>query len=142
MKLYLDNCCFNRPFDDQTNLKIQLETQAKLAIQKGIMLKTYKLVWSFILEYENKENPYKMRRETISRWKSIASEIIVSNEEIIIYAEDLQDIGVKPKDALHIACAVFSNCDYFLTTDKKLLNLKLEEIKIYNPIDFIMEMEG
>jgi len=36
MKLYLDNCCFNRPFDDQTQLKIQLETQAKLAVQNMI----------------------------------------------------------------------------------------------------------
>lgn len=24
MRLYLDNCCFNRPFDDQTQLKISL----------------------------------------------------------------------------------------------------------------------
>lgn len=34
MRLYLDNCCFNRPFDIQTQLKIYLETQAKLAVQK------------------------------------------------------------------------------------------------------------
>ena len=142
MKVYLDNCCFNRPFDDQTNLKIQLETQAKLEIQKQIMLKKYKLVWSFILEYENKENPYKIRRETISRWRDIASENIMANEEIIKYAENLQTMSVKSKDALHIACAVFSHCNYFLTTDRKLLNLELKEIKIYNPIDFIIEMEG
>ena len=142
MKIYLDNYCFNRPFDDQTNLKIQLETQAKLEIQKQIMLKKYKLVWSFILEYENKENPYKIRRETISRWRDIASENIMANEEIIKYAENLQTMSVKSKDALHIACAVFSHCNYFLTTDRKLLNLELKEIKIYNPIDFIIEMEG
>ncbi len=51
-------------------------------------------------------------------------------------------MSVKSKDALHIACAVFSHCNYFLTTDRKLLNLELKEIKIYNPIDFIIEMEG
>jgi len=31
--VYLDNCTFNRPFDDQTQLRISLETQAKLFIQ-------------------------------------------------------------------------------------------------------------
>ena len=142
MKLYLDNCCFNRPFDDQTSLKIRLETQAKLAIQREIKLKNYKLAWSFILEYENNENPYRIRRETILRWKVIASEYILSNRKIIDYAEDLQTIGIKPKDSLHIACAVFSNCDYVLTTDRKLLNLESKDIKICNPIDFVIEMEG
>jgi len=29
MKLYLDNYCFNRPFDDQTQIRIRLETEAK-----------------------------------------------------------------------------------------------------------------
>jgi len=31
-RLYLDNCCFNRPFDNQKQLKIKLETEAKLFI--------------------------------------------------------------------------------------------------------------
>ena len=25
MRIYLDNCCFNRPFDDQSQIKIKLE---------------------------------------------------------------------------------------------------------------------
>ena len=53
MKLYLDNCCYNRPFDDQQQLKIHLETQAKLYIQQKIKDGQYDLVWSYILEYEN-----------------------------------------------------------------------------------------
>jgi predicted nucleic acid-binding protein len=49
------------------------------------------------------------------------------------------DLGVKSKDALHVACAVASKCDYFLTTDKRLINkLKnFEEIVVINPLDFI-----
>jgi predicted nucleic acid-binding protein len=31
MKLYLDLCCFNRPFDDQSQLLVRLQTEAKLA---------------------------------------------------------------------------------------------------------------
>jgi len=33
MRIYLDNCCYNRPFDDQNQLSVRLETEAKLAIQ-------------------------------------------------------------------------------------------------------------
>lgn len=44
MKLYFDNCCFNRPFDDQSQLKIHLESQAKLFIQHKILSKKYELV--------------------------------------------------------------------------------------------------
>lgn len=37
MLLYLDNCCFNRPYDDQSHTQIFLETQAKLHIQESIL---------------------------------------------------------------------------------------------------------
>ena len=39
MRIYLDNCCFNRPFDNQTDIKIRLETEAKLYIQQLIIEK-------------------------------------------------------------------------------------------------------
>jgi hypothetical protein len=32
-RIYLDNCCFNRPYDNQNNLLVLLETEAKLFIQ-------------------------------------------------------------------------------------------------------------
>lgn len=142
MRIYLDNCCFNRPFDDQTQLTIYLESQAKLYIQYQIINKEYELVWSYILEYENKQNPYEIRRNAIIEWKNIAGEIVVENESILEFAESLLSKGIKAKDALHIASAVCSNCDYFITTDKKLLNTVIKEIKTCNPIDFIREMEG
>lgn len=46
MRIYLDNCCYNRPFDDQSQIKIHLEAQAKLYIQAKIREGTYDLVWS------------------------------------------------------------------------------------------------
>ena len=50
-------------------------------------------------------------------------------------------LGIKPKDALHLACAIESGCDYFITTDKGLINKAVPDIKIINPIDFVREME-
>lgn len=72
MRLYLDNCCFNRPFDDQSLLPIRLETEAKLAIQTSILQERYTLAWSYILDYENAANPLDERRNEIQRWKSLA----------------------------------------------------------------------
>ena len=33
MRVYLDNCCYNRPFDEQGELRVVVETIAKLQIQ-------------------------------------------------------------------------------------------------------------
>lgn len=141
MKIYLDNCCFNRPFDNQTQVKIYLETQAKLFIQQEILDEHYELVWSYILEYENMQNPYEIRRKSIIGWKEMAIETIFANEKILQYAEQLKSQNIRTKDALHISCAVFSKCHYFITTDKKLLNFNVDEIKIISPINFVNEME-
>ena len=73
-------------------------------------------------------------------WRDIADEnVSEENEAILQYAENLTSYGIKTYDALHIACAVYAKCDYYITTDTKLLKTKLKEIKIVNPIDFIME---
>ena len=52
--IYLDNCCFNRPFDDQSSFSIFLETQAKLMIQSLVKDNTLSLIWSFILDFEKR----------------------------------------------------------------------------------------
>ena len=140
IKIYLDNCCYNRPFDNQNQMKIFMESQAKLYIQSQIRDEVYELVWSYVLEYENAKNPYIDKREAIAPWRDIADEnVSEENEAILQYAENLTNYGIKTYDALHIACAVYAKCDYYITTDTKLLKTKLKEIKIVNPIDFIME---
>jgi len=62
MRLYLDNCSFNRPFDEQIQLKIKLETEAKQFIQMRIISGIYELVWSYVLEMENNQNPFEDKR--------------------------------------------------------------------------------
>ena len=142
MKIYLDNCCYNRPFDDQSQIRIHLETQAKLYIQDKIKEGIYHLVWSYILDYENGKNPYEEKRLAIAPWKKISSFCISQEtEDILIFAESLAAKGIKTYDALHISCAVAAHCEYYITTDKKLLNTPIPEIKIVNPIVFVSEME-
>ena len=90
MRIYLDNCCFNRPFDDQNQLKIKLETEAKLFIQHEILTGNYELVWSYILEFENNQNPYDDKRSAVAGWKNIAKTHCTENDEILDFAERLK----------------------------------------------------
>ena len=36
LRIYLDNCCYNRPYDDQSQIRISLEAQAKIFIQNAV----------------------------------------------------------------------------------------------------------
>ncbi|QTA81267.1 PIN domain-containing protein [Desulfonema limicola] len=142
MIVYLDNCCFNRPFDDQSQLRIKLETEAKIKIQDDILNENIRLVWSYILEYENNKNPFEERKQSIEGWKNNSYIDINENEHIVKNAEELKQLGFKTKDSLHIACAVFAKSDYFLTTDDKILSKSgmVNEVKIIDPIGFIKEV--
>ncbi|NCD41955.1 MAG: PIN domain protein [Bacteroidia bacterium] len=138
MLIYLDNCCFNRPYDDQGQLKIRLESEAKLVIQERIIRGELKLIWSFILEYENDDNPFAERRRNIEKWRSVASEIVLETEPLIGLASDFNKMGLKAKDSLHLAAATVSNCIYFITTDDGIMkkaNL-ITSFKVINPVDF------
>ena len=112
MRIYLDNCSFNRPFDDQTQMKIRLETEAKLFIQNVILNGEIELVWSYILDFENSANPYEQRKETIQAWRDIAVLDGEEDEEIILLANNFTSVGFKAKDSLHVACAVKCKCIY------------------------------
>ena len=141
-KLYLDICSYNRPFDDQTQIKIRLETEAKLHIQLDIRANEYSLVWSYMHDLENNANPYEEKRNAIALWKSIAVEYCPSSDEILLSGQKIMMYGIKAKDALHLACAINSGCDYFITTDRGLTNKSIDKIIIMNPIDFVRERKG
>lgn len=142
MKIYLDNCYFNRPFDDQSQLRIKLETEAKLSIQEEIRAGNLELAWSYILDYENSKNPYEDRKERMKGWKKYAVIDIQENTEILKKADFLNSTGLKKMDSLHVACAIISRCNYFLTTDDNILKQSevLEGIKVDDPIGFIKEV--
>jgi len=142
MKIYLDNCCFNRPFDDQSQLRILLESEAKLRIQENIRSGTFKLVWSYILDYENSKNPFRERREQIIKWRTYSNEDIEESAQILNIAIMIMQHGIKKLDSLHLACAIKANADYFLTTDDGVINKAtyIQNIKILDPIGFIKEV--
>ena len=141
IKLYIDNCCYNRPYDDQTQLRIELETKAKLFIQQQITENKILLITSVILEFENNDNPYELRKTVINDFFKYSSKFIDKSEEVLSIAREISQKGIKTKDASHLACAIYAKCDYFLTTDDRLLKYKDDRIRTISPVDFIT-LEG
>jgi predicted nucleic acid-binding protein len=141
MKIYLDHCAYNRPFDNQNNIKNQLETSAKLYIQDQVRQGRYDLVWSYMSDFENDNNPNIENKKSIQKWENISKYKCKSSDNVLIIGSKIMEKGIQANDALHIACAIESQCEYFITTDAGLINKKIEGIKIINPIDFVRNME-
>ena len=139
MRIYLDNCCFNRPYDDQTQIRIRIESEAKLFIQAKILAGEIELAWSYILDFENKANPFPERRWSIAQWKAMAAVDVTESPSILELAQQLESRGLRGKDALHIACARETGCECFLTTDDRVIRLmaNFDPLPVMNPITFI-----
>ncbi len=142
-KVYLDVNIYNRPFDDQSQVRIRLETISIFSIMQRIKKRELLLVWSFIIDYENSLNPYDDVRQEVDFLSSIASKSILPSDTIVTQAMKFESMGIKPRDALHVACALEAGADYFLTCDDKLINKasSIRGLKILNPIRFIEETE-
>lgn len=136
MRVYLDNCALNRPFDDQGHIRIRLEAEAKLFIQALIKGRRLELAWSYILDIENNQNPFQEKKNAIKKWKHMSVVDVEESNSIIKRAKEFVGVGVSSKDALHVASAIEGKAEYFITTDDKLINKlqHLERISVVNPI--------
>lgn len=144
MRIYLDNCCYNRPYDDQSQMRIHLETQAKLYIQDLIKNNKIELVTSYILDYENGKNKLMQRKRTIETFMNSNESYYVGSEcdeDVNKIAVSIMQTGIKEKDAFHVACAVLAGCDYFITTDDRLLKYQSDQILLITPCEFIRKLE-
>ena len=143
MRIYLDACSFNRPFDDQSQLRIRLEAEAKLKIQEEIHARKIELVWSYILDYENAKNPYPERKVRISGWRDYAKINVQESTELLATGNGQHKQALSKIGSLHLACAITAGCEYFITTDDGILKCKprMTAINIADPILFIKEHE-
>ncbi len=145
LKIYLDNCCYNRPFDNQRDAAIAIETQAKLFIQSLVRYKAVELAYSSISMQEIADSPFEENSRAILDFiESNAGQYVgrASNEAAIPLTLEVMRTGVKLKDAAHVACAIAAECDYLITTDKRLLKYADDRIKIVNPVDFVRIWEA
>ena len=140
MRVYLDNCCYNRPFDNQRDLMTALETFAKLQIQALMRTGALEYVWSDSLCHEVVRNPFPKRYQSIVSWFDGASVYIETTDDVVERAREFTDIGVKKMDALHLASAAKAGCDWFFTTDKGILTKvrNVGSMRVANPVEFVV----
>ena len=138
MRVYLDNCCYNRPFDDQSQIKVLLESLAKLAIQQKMRDGELEYAWSSVLDFEIGKSKFIDRAMQILPWANGATIRVSVDAAIRSRAKDFERVGVKPMDALHVACAESAGCDWFFTTDWGILKKAkgLSSMRIANPVEF------
>lgn len=145
MRIYLDTCCYSRIFDTDTSGKLPVEAKFILKLQKMIIRKEIDLVTSFMLHYENYQVKADNQRDKINFFVKSFRTIYVGIDKVDELSKIVDKIikfGIKQKDAYHIASSILTNCDYFITFDKKLLKFNSDEVKIINPADFIKILEG
>ena len=121
MKIYLDLCVYNRPFDDQRQPRIGIETTEFLLLLEKAINKEITLINSFALEYGNSKSPLIDRRSKIEDLLRIASEYVMPSERLGNRAEEIERMSFMAMDALHLACAEAAKSDFFITCDDLLL---------------------
>ena len=145
MKLYCDTNVYNRCFDEQDQLRIRLECTAIEGIYAMAEAGRLQLVWSFMLDYENSLNPHQDRKEWVELLSGLCTATILPSPVILTLARRLITLRkLKPRDALHVACAQFARCDYFITCDDALIQRasrgarrSIHPLKVINPVEFI-----
>ena len=72
MRIYLDVCSLNRPFDDHTHDRVRLESEAVLTILSRSQTKSWILVGSEIIDIEISKIPDDDRMQKVSLLSSIS----------------------------------------------------------------------
>lgn len=143
MKIYLDNCCLNRPFDDQSFPRIRLESEAVKTILSLCEQSDWMLLGSDVLNYEIQKITNPSKREYLQLITSSAELNIKLQTSLRERAKYFEQKGIKAFDALHLACAE-AHADVFLTTDDRFLKninkLDSVNLKAANPLAWIQEI--
>ena len=147
MRLYLDACSLNRPFDDQSQVRVRLESEAVLAILERMEHGGWTLLSSAALEFELLQIPDPQRRARTLRLLSVARErMSISPHEAARAAKLRQTHGLRALDALHLACAESLRADAFLTTDDRLIRAARRtdapalNLTVANPLTWLTEV--
>ncbi len=145
MKIYLDTCCLNRPFNDQTQDRIRRETEAIQTLLKYRFTEQYLWVTSDVLILEIDNTPDRNQRNYMRTQLNRAYQNVAVGTIEDIRGQELEALGFKWFDALHLACAESSRADVFLTTDDRLLRRAnrvraLLQVRVENPYTWLQEV--
>ena len=144
MRIYLDACSLQRPLDDRSQPRINIEAEAVLTILRLVESGHLELLSSEVLRFEIDCIPNQYRNVQSNEMLKLAAHVIELNDEIETQADSFVNAGVKPLDALHIASASWAKAQFFCTCDdnllKKLHDLKNLATKVVSPLQLVAEV--
>ena len=145
MRIYLDACCLNRPFDDQTQARIRLESEAVLMILTQCEVGAWEWLGSEVLEWEISQMPDPERLRRVGSLVDSANRVVPIGPAEIARAQRIETWGIAAYDALHLACAESGGADVFLTTDDRLLRVSAARasqlrVRVANPLTWLSEV--
>jgi predicted nucleic acid-binding protein len=146
MKIYMDVCCFCRPFDDQLVPRIRYESEAIIAILNRCEL-DWDLVWSSAITYEISKILDHQKKHYLTSFAAKTKINILVDKNVKERAAVFMGWGIKALDALHVACAERAGATILLTTDDTLKNIMSHHsdtisIQIVNPAQWYEEVTG
>ncbi len=144
-KIYLDVCCLNRPFDNQTQPRIRLESEAVMTIIDRCQSGDWKMINSSAIIAELNQTPSIERLQNTKKLLAVAKIKVITSSSVEERAVELQKMGFSGYDATHIASAERSQADIFLTTDDRLIkkarkNSQSITVNINNPVQWLAEV--
>jgi hypothetical protein len=121
LRLYLDTCCLNRPFDDQLQPRVRLEAEAVLLVMAEFQKRTWEWVASDVVWREVAGMPDRERFRRVMAFRIHVAHHVAVGPAILDRADEIEAMGFGGMDALHVACAEAGQVRVFLSTDDKLL---------------------
>jgi len=143
-KIYLDVCCWNRPFDDQTQPRVHLEAEAVLAVVSEIERGDLQLLHSEVVDLEIANTPALELRQRLQALIPHQHRYVRCEQKASARALELEQRGFAGIDALHLACAESAGANVFLTTDDRLLRLAVRHtdflrVRVANPLAWMQD---
>jgi predicted nucleic acid-binding protein len=143
MKLYFDNCCYGRPYDDQSQDEIRAETDAVQNVIKLAQWYGYTIFGSVVLDIEIGKIKNKDAEKYEDVWgfyqRTITSRAGAEKHVVEHYTPLALQAGVRGLDVFHLCVAISAGVDYLVTTDKKFIKaaagLRLS-LTVINPLNF------
>jgi predicted nucleic acid-binding protein len=145
VKIYLDTCSLQRPLDSKTHIRTVLEADAVLGIIDLCESGKVRLVSSEVLTFETERTPSPIRRQYARQVLAMAKVSVEVTNQVSERATEFLEFGLKPLDALHLACAEQGQADYLCTCDDRFLRnaraIPSMKTTIISPIELIKELE-
>lgn len=121
-----------------------MEAEAVLTILRRVEASVWELVGSEIVELETGRMTDLERRQRVRALAGLAATKSVVDSTAKERAREWVELGVKPVDALHLACAEGAGVDMFLTTDDQLLHAirraRRTGVMANNPLPWLNEV--